>query len=241
MARHLPQRSYAAESGADYDRCWTPWHGVAPLLTYLPPASRIWEPACGDGWIVRWLEEAGHTVIATDIATGHDFLTMAPPATSYDLILTNVPFSLKYRFIERAYALGKPWAFLVPYTTLASKTARAIRDANGGRWERLYLDKRINFYMPGSGFHNAGAQMATLWLCHQLLPQDEIDAVVPEPRPEHRLIKPAKGARRPLTRGALAAFLGRHALGDGMSSELLALYDQLNAARLEQLTMDLVA
>lgn len=202
MSRTVPQRSYAAVSGASYDRCWTPWHGVAPLLPYLPPQARIWEPAAGEGWLARWLREAGHTVIESDIDRGLDFFSYEPEE-AWDIIVTNVPFSLKYQFLRRAYSLGKPFAFLVPCNTPLIKSAKDIRDEFGVEFEELRLDKRINFYMPGSGFHNNGAQMLTNWLCWQLLPQPIIDAHVPDPLPEHRLIKPPK-KRKPKLADALA-------------------------------------
>jgi hypothetical protein len=85
MARILPQQTSAAVSGAVYDVCFTPPHGVAPLLHYLPQGSRIWECASGDGWISRVLERNGHSVISTDYRTGHDFFKYAPDPSEYDM------------------------------------------------------------------------------------------------------------------------------------------------------------
>ena len=50
--------------------------------------------------------------------------------------------------------------------------------------------------MPGSGFRNNGAQMTTEWLCHQLLPRQIIDVDLPNPLPEHRLIKQPKRTKQ---------------------------------------------
>jgi hypothetical protein len=190
MARILPQQTSAAVSGAVYDVCMTPPHGVARLLPYLPAGARIWECASGDGWISRVLERAGHSVISTDYRTGHDFFEYAPDADSYDVIVTNPPYSLKYKFLEHCYQLGKPFALLVPFTTIASGTALKLYRRHG--WEELRLTKRINFSMPNTGFANSGAQFAVLWLCWHLLPQPIIVSDVPDPLPEHRLIKPRK-------------------------------------------------
>lgn len=191
MSRTLPQTNYAAVSGAGYDQCWTPPQAAAPLLPYIPQGSRIWECAAGAGWLARWLRDAGHTTIESDVTTGQNFFGYEPDEP-WDLLVTNVPFSLKYKFLQRAYELGKPFALLVPYSTVFASTAKKIRDSHGGKWEELRMNKRINFYMPGSGYNNNGAQMSTMWLCHGLLPQAVIDADVPDAPVEHRLVKPPK-------------------------------------------------
>lgn len=47
----------------------TPAEAVAPLLRFLPPATRFAEPCAGDGRLVRHLEAAGHVCVdAADIA-----------------------------------------------------------------------------------------------------------------------------------------------------------------------------
>ena len=117
-------------------------HGESPLLPYLPPHNRIWECA-GAGWLAQWLEEGGHTVIATDYADGHDALEWAPDSSDYDLIVTNPPFSLKYQFIARLFALGKPG----PAGAITRPTVRRRKGtrAAGKSWEELVLDTRINF------------------------------------------------------------------------------------------------
>jgi hypothetical protein len=66
--------------------------------------------------------------------------------------------------------------------------------------------------MPDSGFANSGAQMPVLWLCHGLLPDPIVEASVPAPRPEHRLLKPPKA--RALTLADVRAWLDRQLPGD---------------------------
>jgi hypothetical protein len=96
-----------------------------------------------------------------------------------------------------------------PFAAGAKKT----RDAAGASWEELRLDKRINFHMPGSGFVNNGAQLMSIWLCWRLLPAPIVDAQLPDPRPEHRLIKPPK--KRPITRSDVVAWLAERIPGTG--------------------------
>lgn len=58
----------------------------------------------------------GYSVIPTHIKYGNDFLKFEP--TDYDIIITNPPYSLKNKFLERAFSLKKPFLFLLPITTL---------------------------------------------------------------------------------------------------------------------------
>ena len=75
--------------------------------------SRIWEPACGDGAMVRVFEDRGYTVIGTDIMQGQDYLTADMPSGDVDWIITNPPFCLAQDFIRRSVQHGKPFALLL--------------------------------------------------------------------------------------------------------------------------------
>lgn len=81
------------------------------LLLELPKTTVIWEPACGEMDMVSALQSAGHTVIATDLKYGQDFLTEALPEC--DWIITNPPFRVSDKFIERCVEHGKPFALLL--------------------------------------------------------------------------------------------------------------------------------
>lgn len=77
----------------------------------MPMNTVIWECACGKGDMADVICENGYKCVRTDLAYGEDFLTMEPP--EYDFIITNPPFSIADKFIERAWELGKPFAFLL--------------------------------------------------------------------------------------------------------------------------------
>ncbi len=78
-----------------------------------PQSTKIWEPACGDGRMVRCLERLGpYTVVGTDILTGNDFLYEQLP-DGCNWIITNPPFSAAEEFIQHAYELNVPFAFLL--------------------------------------------------------------------------------------------------------------------------------
>lgn len=50
----------------------------------------FWEPAQGDGRLVRWLTESGRRAAGADLSTGTDFLK---DTTRREFIITNPPFS----------------------------------------------------------------------------------------------------------------------------------------------------
>ncbi len=77
----------------------------------LPSGSRVWEPACAEGQMVRALREFGYKVMSTDLRPdvtggtgGVDFLGEDTPfhRQTYDAVITNPPFKAADPFIRRA-------------------------------------------------------------------------------------------------------------------------------------------
>ena len=87
----------------------------------------ICEPACGDGAIVKVLQEKTNNVVFYDIEK--NFLT---ETEQYDYIITNPPFSIAYEFIQKAKIIAKKkFAFLLPLSYLHGKK----------RYDDIYSDK----------------------------------------------------------------------------------------------------
>lgn len=149
------------------DRCYTPAYALDPLLPYLPAGATVWEPAAGAGHLVRALEAAGRGVYASEITAGENFFTHTPPV-AWDIQVTNPPYSSKYQWIEHSYALGRPFALLMPLETLGAWSAQRHFRRYGV--EVLLLNKRVNFYMPNLGLDGGGANFPSAWFCWRLLP-----------------------------------------------------------------------
>lgn len=70
--------------------------------------KEIWEPACGDGAIAKWLAREGHKVAATDLIDrgygqgGIDFLETKPASGMPRAIITNPPFKHADDFLIHA-------------------------------------------------------------------------------------------------------------------------------------------
>jgi hypothetical protein len=140
----------------------TPAHAVYPLFKYISKAWRVWECSCGRGNIIKSFSDKGYSIFGTDILSGYDFLKYEPDPKTYECIVTNPPYSLKQQFLERAYQLGKPFAFLLPLTTFETGKRQALFDKYGV--QVLFFDRRINFETPSG--NGSGAWFATAWFTY---------------------------------------------------------------------------
>jgi hypothetical protein len=138
----------------------TPPEAVLPLLPYLPPDWTIWECASGKGKLAQVLRRGGFKVIATDKRDGKDFLAWQPDE-DWHCVMTNPPYSQKNHFLERAYDLGKPFAFLLPLTALESRSRQGLFQRNG--IQVMMLDKRIDFETPNQTPSHSWFPVA--WFC----------------------------------------------------------------------------
>lgn len=141
-----------------FDRCQTPFYALDPLISYLPYGT-IWESASGEGQIVSKLRLSGFHVTATDILSGQNFFRYSP--LQWNCQVTNPPYSVKYKWLERSYQLGKPFALLLPLETLGAAKGQRLFERYG--IEIILLDKRINFNMPNKGYSGKGAQFPVAW------------------------------------------------------------------------------
>lgn len=141
----------------------TPPYALEPLLPYLKKDWVIWECAAGKGNLTNELRRGGYDVVDTDILGGFDFLTNKPIV--FDAIVTNPPFKYKQQFLERAYQLGVPFAFLLPLTTFETAKRQNLFKEYG--LEVIFFDKRINFETPNK-IANSSSWFATAWFTYGL-------------------------------------------------------------------------
>ncbi len=141
------------------DEFFTPKYAIKPLLPFLKKGSIIWECAWGGGNLAKHFEEEGFKVVGDyrDFITGLEI-------GEIDIIITNPPYSLKDEFLKRAFEIGKPFAFLLPLTTL-----EGLKRGNLFRKYGIQLiipNRRINFITPsGKG---SGAWFQTAWFCWKM-------------------------------------------------------------------------
>lgn len=167
------------------DVCQTPPHALEPLYPYLEynNYTAIWESAVGPEQIIgNTLIQHGYQVFGTDLMYGEEFNYFTyVPDFHYDIEITNMPFSIKYEWLERAFSRGKPFALIAPYeTTFAADFMNLAKVYHWNPWpiEILSPERRINYKMPNMGWgievfdekkgkmvkKGDSAQMPTMWL-----------------------------------------------------------------------------
>lgn len=109
-------------------------------------------------------------MISTHIDKGQDFFKYEPD--EWDIIVTNPPFSIKDKVLEKLYSFNKPFAILLPLNSLQGKTRykyfkQGIQilsfDARVSYHDKNHMDKVVK-----------GSPFATAYFCRDLLPKDLI-------------------------------------------------------------------
>jgi hypothetical protein len=124
------------------------------------PMPVVWDCACGKGNLVRAARSHGFDAFGTDILNGEaeDFLKHLP-SRSFDIVVTNPPFTRKEEFIRRSYSLGRPFALLLPFSCLETRERQEIFKANPV--EIVFLPKRAFFEAPDGKLIRT--KFATAW------------------------------------------------------------------------------
>ena len=142
------------------DECYTPNEAILPLLSELSKDKVYYDCTSGiSSNIVDCLIFNGYKCISSK---GRDFLEDELP-DGIDVIITNPPYSKKDKFIERCYELKKPFALLLPVSSLQGIKRGEMFAKNG--IEILALKKRIDFTGKGS------PHFGVAWFCHNILKQ----------------------------------------------------------------------
>ena len=156
-----------SKKGAN-DEFYTPYDAIEMIIPFIPKdVKTIWEcTATPKSKIVEVLRYNGYKVITSHIFECKDFLKYEP-IEDYDMTITNPPYSIKDEFLQRAFALKKPFMFLLPITTLEGITrSKMFREHD---IQLIIPNKRFSF-IPNA---KSGAWFQSSWFTHKLgLPKD---------------------------------------------------------------------
>jgi hypothetical protein len=155
------------EQRVERDNYPTPFCAVEPLMRVEKFEGVVWEPACGDGYIVRALARFGIEALATDIDHGVDFLEVD---AQVDCIVTNPPYKLADKFLLHSSRCSRKSALLLRLSFLESQKRQDL-------FKRIPLYKvyimtnRLPFWTP-DGWCKSGGQFCHAWF---ILDHDRYD------------------------------------------------------------------
>ena len=158
MSVKNPKTAYAKRDKFEKpDECYTPENAIYPLLPFLNENQIIWDCAFGSGRLAKHFKKFGF------IVEGDKYFNFFNSNLYCDIIITNPPYSLKDKFLERAFEIGKPFAFLLPLTTLEGiKRSKMFRE---NEIQMIIPNRRINFEIPSG---KKSAWFATAWFCYKM-------------------------------------------------------------------------
>lgn len=149
----------------------TPSYALDPLLPFIQQYDTVWESACGEGYLVRALQNAGKRVIYSDLQLGQNYFESDVPDGA-QIQITNVPFSKKYQWVAKAVEQDIPFALLMPADVIwaAKRFWPYMFEYN---LQLLVPDKRINYKAPNKGWLGAdgkktSSQNHSAWVCKGL-------------------------------------------------------------------------
>ncbi len=156
--REKIQDEFEGSKGNDV---YTPEYAIKPLLPYLKKEQMIWDCAFGSGRLAKHFNKFGFNVVGFQ---NYDFLKIhSEDIAEFDIIITNPPYQFKDQFLKRAFEIGKPFAFLLPLTTLEGmKRSKMFRD---NEIQVIIPNRRINFEIPSG---KKSAWFATAWFCYKM-------------------------------------------------------------------------
>ena len=134
----------------DYE---TPYNVLSDLCPYIQDYNIIYDPFyCNGAVITEWNKLDKECINTKDDAFNREH-------PNFEVLVSNIPFSMKEKCMKLAFELGKPFALLMPIDSLGSK------------WIKKYFND-LQFIIP-SGRYNflkkgektKGCWFDTMWVC----------------------------------------------------------------------------
>lgn len=155
-----------AKKKAGKDEWFTPPEAIYPILKYLKKNSIIWCPFdTKESNFVKILESGGHIVHATHISSGQDFFLAGDFGCDY--IVSNPPYSLRNKILERLYKISKPFAMLMNTNGLFDSSIRWNLFKNGD-FTLIYLKGRVNYLEEYGVKQKSSPPFQSAYICSQI-------------------------------------------------------------------------
>ena len=129
----------------------TPIHILQDLCKFINKDDIIYDPFYCDGYVAKQWDKLGYTCLNQD----EDAFNKDTHPFCFDIIITNIPFSLKQKIFHYFLTLypNKPMMFLIPAECMCSK------------WIQPYWDK-LQFIIPNgrySFFKKSQKKVSSFW------------------------------------------------------------------------------
>ena len=148
------------------DECYTERYAVEPLLEFLEPYKDkiIWCPFdTEESEFVKVFKEEGFQVVYSHIKYGQDFYKYEPE--TWDIMISNPPFTNKAEIFKRALSFKKPFALLMTITWLNDATpANIFKDKE---LQILSFNERMQFKNRKQA---RKINFLSAYFCHDFLP-----------------------------------------------------------------------
>ena len=173
-----------AKKKAEKDEWFTPPEAIYSILRYLKPNSIIWCPFdTKESNFVKILEKDGHIVHATHIINGEDFFNIPCPKEC-EYIVSNPPYSLRNKILQRLFEIGKPFAMLMNTNGLFDSSLRwDLFKTNN--FTLIYLKGRVNYMEEYGKKPKSSPPFQSAYICHQIsgekiiFEEQDKEAVIP--------------------------------------------------------------
>lgn len=145
------------------DECYTPSSEVGPLLAYLDKDKTYYEATSGkSSKLIEGFNQAGYSMKGSE---GKDFFSCTPEDV-FDGVITNPPYSKKDKFLSHCFALGKPFALLLPVAAFQGQKRGQMFMDHG--MSALIYNRRVDFTGKGS------PTFGVAWFIHGFLPPNQV-------------------------------------------------------------------
>lgn len=157
-------------AGSGNDEFYTPINAVLPIVKYIKPGAIIWCPFDTDeSNFVKVFRLMGFTVVESHLNNGTDFFNCIVPTCDY--VISNPPYSVKGKVLDKLFNLGIPFAMLVGIVGLFESQVR-FNMFEEHDFEIMYFDKRISYFKNyDDPKPSISPPFSSVYLCSRILPK----------------------------------------------------------------------
>ena len=160
------QKMDFAKKKAGKDEWFTPQEAIYPIIKYLKTNSIIWCPFdTEESLFVKILRESGYNVIHSHIFNNQDFFLMDIPDCDY--IVSNPPYSIRNKVLQRLFQIDKPFAMLMNTNGLFDSDLRwnLFKNTN---FTLIYLKKRVNYMEKYGEKQKSSPPFQSAYICSKI-------------------------------------------------------------------------